>query len=102
MLERSAEVAVLPGAFGWDDVGTWAALRRVRPLDAHGNAVHGRVVSVDAGANVVHTDSATVVLYGVRDLVVAVRDGVVLVTTVDRATDLKPLVAHLPQELREG
>ena len=30
VLERSHRVLVLPGDFGWDDVGTWAALRRVR------------------------------------------------------------------------
>ena len=30
MLERSERVAVVPGSFGWDDVGTWAALGRVR------------------------------------------------------------------------
>ena len=30
VLERSDRVHVVPGDFGWDDVGTWAALARVR------------------------------------------------------------------------
>ena len=38
VLERSDRVVVLAGDFGWDDVGTWASLRRVRPHDAAGNA----------------------------------------------------------------
>ena len=38
VMERSARVLVLPGDFGWDDVGTWAALKRVRACDEHGNA----------------------------------------------------------------
>ena len=33
VLERSAAVAVVSGAFAWDDVGTWQALTRVRPKD---------------------------------------------------------------------
>ena len=33
-LERSSRVMMLPGDFQWDDVGTWAALGRVRTPDA--------------------------------------------------------------------
>jgi mannose-1-phosphate guanylyltransferase len=80
VLERSNRVVVMPGDFGWDDVGTWAALKRVRAVDAAG---------------------ATVVMYGVSNLVVVVEDGVVLVTTVDRSTDLKTLMDALPRGVRE-
>ncbi len=101
VLERSRRVIVLAGEFGWDDVGTWAALQRVRRHDAEGNATFGRVVTMRAGHNVVHTEQGAVVLYGVDDLVVVVRDGVTLVTTVDLAHDLKTLVDTLPPDLKE-
>lgn len=101
VLERSRRVVVLPGDFGWDDVGTWSALQRVRAHDDAGNASHGRVVTKDAHGNVVHAEGSAVVLYGVSDLVVVVRDGVTLVTTVERAADLKSLVEGLPDDLRE-
>ncbi len=101
VLERSARVLVVPGDFGWDDVGTWAALHRVRRHDAQDNAAFGRLHALDARDNVVHTEGAPVVLYGVSDLVVVVRDGVVLVTTRARAADLKTLVESLPPDLRE-
>lgn len=102
VMERSAKVIVLAGDFGWDDVGTWGSLRRLRRGDADGNAVHGRVHLNDAQRNVVHAEGGTVVLYGVEDLVVVVRDGVTLVTTVDRSDDLKALVESLPADLRDG
>jgi mannose-1-phosphate guanylyltransferase len=101
VLERSDRVFVLPGDFGWDDVGTWAALRRVRRLDDAGNATSGRVHALDAARNVVHAEGNAVVLYGVADLVVVTRDGLTLVTTVDRAADLKTLIESLPPALRE-
>jgi mannose-1-phosphate guanylyltransferase len=101
VLERSQRVVVLPGTFGWDDVGTWAALRRVRRRDAEGNAVTGRVYTVDAHDNVVHADGNGVVLYGVSDLVVVTRDGLTLVTTVDKASDLKSLIESLPPSFRD-
>ena len=101
VLERSNRVVVMPGDFGWDDVGTWGALKRVRTSDAAGNATQGRVYAVDARENVVHGAGATVVLYGVSNLVVVVEDGLVLVTTVDRSTDLKTLMDALPRGVRE-
>jgi len=100
VLERSQRVLVLPGSFGWDDVGTWSALGRVREPDAFGNTLQGRTHVLAATGNVVYSDKSAVVLYGVEDLVVVVRDGLVLVTTVDKATDLKSLLDSLPADLR--
>jgi mannose-1-phosphate guanylyltransferase len=101
VLERSSRVMVMAGDFGWDDVGTWGALRRVRSGDESGNATSGQVHAVDAYDNVVHTESGDVVLYGVSNLVVVVKDGLVLVTTVDKSSDLKTLIDALPQGLRD-
>ena len=101
VLERSNRVAVLPGSFGWDDIGTWAALKRVRANDSAGNALHGRVYAVDARDNVVHAAESTVVLYGVSNLVAVVHDGLVLITTLERSTDLKTLMDALPRGVRE-
>ena len=100
VLERSAKVMVVPGDFGWDDIGTWAALSRVRPRDDLGNVTSGDVHLLDAGDNVVHSEAGTVVMYGVDNLVVVARDGLTLVTTTEKATDLKRLVDSLPPKLR--
>lgn len=101
VLERSRRVLVLPGDFAWDDVGTWAALRRVRRSDEGNNVVHGPAHCVQSHDNVVHSEGNTVVLYGVSDLVVVCRDGLTLVTTIDRASDLKTLIEALPPHVRE-
>jgi mannose-1-phosphate guanylyltransferase len=101
VLERSARVLVLSGDFGWDDVGTWAALKRVRACDEHGNALSGIVHALESHDNVVHADGNTVVLYGVHDLVVVSRAGLTLVTTTERASDLKQLIDTLPPRIRE-
>jgi mannose-1-phosphate guanylyltransferase len=101
VLERSARVLVIPGDFGWDDVGTWAALHRVRRRDESGNATFGDAHFVHATNNVVHAEGGTVVLYGVDDLVVVSRDGLTLVTTKDRAAELKLLLDVLPAGVRD-
>jgi mannose-1-phosphate guanylyltransferase len=55
---------------------------------------------VAARDNVVHAEDGEIVLYGVSDLVVVVRDGLVLITTVDKSSDLKTLIEALPESLR--
>jgi mannose-1-phosphate guanylyltransferase len=82
-------------------VGTWAALHRVRAKDAAGNAVAGDVHLLDARENVVHAEGQTVVAYGVEGLVIVARDGVTLVTTRERAADLKTLLDALPPAVRD-
>jgi mannose-1-phosphate guanylyltransferase len=101
VLERSTRVMVVPGDFDWSDVGTWAALRTVRKADANGNVPSGTAFLCDSNRNVVHAEGPTVVLYGVDDLVVVTTKGVTLVTTVERAADLKTLLDSLPPEVRK-
>jgi mannose-1-phosphate guanylyltransferase len=102
VLERSSRVLVIPGQFGWDDVGTWGALARVRAKDDAGNFSHGAVYARDAKDNVVHADGdMAVVLDGVSGIVVVAINGVTLVTTVERSADLKGLLETLPKELRD-
>jgi mannose-1-phosphate guanylyltransferase len=102
VMERSSRVRVLSGDFGWDDVGTWGALRRVKAEDAEGNVASGAVHALEAHGNVVHAEGNAVVLYGVSDLVVVTRDGLTLVTTTDKSSDLKALFNVLPQEILES
>ncbi|HJQ21612.1 MAG TPA: sugar phosphate nucleotidyltransferase [Gemmatimonadaceae bacterium] len=103
VLERSQRVMVIAGDFGWDDVGTWGALQRVRSRDARGNAASGAVHLLDSTNNVVHADGGErVVLFGVDDLVVVVKHGLTLITTVDRSAELKTLVESLPKGMRDS
>jgi len=100
LLERMNNLVLVPGEFGWDDVGTWASLRRARELDDDGNGAHGRVHFVECTGNVVHAEGTPVVLYGVSGMLVVTLEGLTFVTTLDRATELRPLLDALPDDLR--
>jgi mannose-1-phosphate guanylyltransferase len=102
LLERSSAVVVQPGDFGWDDVGTWASLRRVRELDDTGNGVMGNVHCVDASGNVIHADGHCIVAFGISGMLVVSLNGLTFVTTLERATELGPLLNALPGSLRSN
>ena len=99
--ERSRRVAVVSGGFAWDDVGTWGALSRIRTPDEAANVLVDDAVAVDSSGSVVWAGDGPVVLFGVRDLVVVRANGVVLVTTQERAARLKDLLPSLPPRLRD-
>jgi mannose-1-phosphate guanylyltransferase len=101
LLERSTAVAVVPGRFTWDDVGTWDALPRVRSRDAHGNAAVGPVHLVDADDCVVWSDGEPIVASGVKDLVIVRANGRILVMPRRQAADLKRILDQLPAEVRD-
>ncbi|MGN6393608.1 MAG: mannose-1-phosphate guanylyltransferase [Gemmatimonadales bacterium] len=101
LLERSDAVAVVSGAFAWDDVGTWQALARVRPKDPSGNVLVGRGVLKDTHDCIVWSQRDPVVLWGVKDLVVVQANGRVLIMPTERAAEMKQLLDILPQEVRD-
>ncbi|HEY8207232.1 MAG TPA: mannose-1-phosphate guanylyltransferase, partial [Myxococcaceae bacterium] len=43
VMEKAKNIAVLPGDFGWSDVGSFAAMEEVRPRDARGNVAAGKL-----------------------------------------------------------
>ena len=101
LLERSSAVAVVSGDFSWDDVGTWAALARVRPKDSSGNIAVGKVFQHQSRDCIAWSDDDPIVLFGVQDLVVVRAHGRMLVMPASRAPDMKQLLDALPREIRD-
>jgi mannose-1-phosphate guanylyltransferase len=98
VMEKEAGVLVVPGEFGWNDVGSWAALADYRPADADGNVAAGRVVAHEARGNIVFSEPGTLVaLLGVDDLVVVRSGNAVLVAPRHRAQDVREIVRLLEQ-----
>jgi mannose-1-phosphate guanylyltransferase len=100
LLERSERLVVAPGDFVWDDVGTWASLRRARALDDQGNGAVGPAHFSESSGNLVHAEGGPVVLHGVDSLVVVSLRGYTFITTLERAADLGALQRDLPTDFR--
>ncbi|HEV3233280.1 MAG TPA: sugar phosphate nucleotidyltransferase, partial [Candidatus Dormibacteraeota bacterium] len=101
VMERTSDLLVIPAAFSWSDVGSWADLPEVMQLDADGNTVDGDVLVVDGGGNLVMAGKQLVALAGVSDLVVVATDDAILVIPKNRVQDVKLLVAELKRRNRE-
>lgn len=91
-------LAVIPGDFGWNDVGSWQSAWELGEKDAQGNVVSDGSIVVDAENNLVRSLGSAkkvIALVGVRDLVVVDTDDAVLVLPRERAQDVRLVVEEL-------
>jgi mannose-1-phosphate guanylyltransferase len=95
----AGDVAVVPGAFRWDDVGDFAALGRLNSArEAERVTVLGegaRVFTEDASGIVVSDTKRVIALIGIEDVVIVDTPDALLVTTTEHAQKVKNAVAGL-------
>lgn len=96
VMEKTSKAALVPLNAGWDDVGSWGFLAK-QPGDANRNVVRGDVLLEDSSNNVVHASHRLVALEGVSGHVVVETADAVLVTTPERAQNVKKIVAKLKE-----
>ena len=94
VMEKAKNVEVVPGDFGWDDVGSFAAFDKYFPHDSRGNVREGPCTVVEAEGNICVARSARISLLGVKNLVVVTTPDAVLVADKSRLTDMKKLFAR--------
>lgn len=97
VMEKAEGLAVVPGDFGWNDIGSWESAWELGAKDAKGNAVESSTVVVDAKNNLVRSKKA-VAIVGVNDLVVVDTDDALLVMPRDRAQDVRLVIEELKKK----
>jgi mannose-1-phosphate guanylyltransferase len=101
IMEKSANVAAVRGAFQRIDVGSLGNLSELWPGDSQGNAVLGEALASDSQDNIIYTDEGLVGLLGVQGLVVVRAGDVVLVCPRERAGEIRGLVEQLQRSGKE-
>jgi mannose-1-phosphate guanylyltransferase len=97
--EHNSNIYCLPAEFGWNDLGSWAALYEHQL--GQGNAKDGNVteakgmLSIEARNNYVYSPDKFVALVGVDDLVVVETEDAILITTRERSQDVRKVVSEL-------
>jgi mannose-1-phosphate guanylyltransferase len=106
VMEKLAQLRVVPGDFGWSDVGSWETAWELGERDAHENVVPAGSITVDAKRNLVKQlgtmHGKLVALVGVEDLVVVDTEDALLVMPRARAQDVRLIVEELKKRAQTG
>ncbi|KGJ50433.1 mannose-1-phosphate guanylyltransferase [Clostridium sp. NCR] len=98
IMERSDDVVVVPGEFGWNDVGSWDVLGAIYDTDEQGNIKRGETITIDTENSVVYSEDKLIATVGIKDLIVVSTEDAVMVCKKDKAQDVKLIVEKLKEE----
>ena len=100
ILERSDDVLVLSGDFGWNDVGSWDMMKVIYDEDAEGNILVGDHVNIDTTNTISFSSGKMIATIGVDNLVVVETEDAILVCDKNRVQDVKKVVDTLNEQGR--
>jgi mannose-1-phosphate guanylyltransferase len=97
--QHSSNLFCLRADFGWNDLGSWAALyehQAARKKEDGANVVEGRdVYAVNATGNYVYAPGKFVAAVGVSNLVVVETEDAILITTREHSQEVGKIVKYL-------
>ena len=95
IIEKSANVDVVPCNIGWSDIGSWAALGDLTAPDAQGNRIEGEVILQEVCNCYIQSSQRIVGAVGVKGLVIIDTPDAVLIADRSSAQDVKHIYARL-------
>ena len=95
VMEHQTNVAMVPFASAWSDVGSWNAVAELTDADTHGNRIDGQGFALSAINTYVHAPHRSVVVLGTQDLLVIDTPDALLVAHKDHVEQVKQVVARL-------
>lgn len=98
IMEKTREIVVIPSQFGWDDVGSWEALARLKSVDAEGNLFAGDVVAVETQNCLISSETRLVAAFGVKDLVIVEHGGSILICPRERTHEIGKIIAEIKKK----
>jgi mannose-1-phosphate guanylyltransferase len=102
IMEKSSNISMVTGDFGWSDIGNWAVLSEVSPKSANGNVLLGdidkKTILIDSKNCLVYGNGKLIALVGVSDLIIVEDKDAILVTTKDKVQKVKQVVEKLKSE----
>jgi len=91
IMEKAKNIYVIPGDFGWDDVGSWEAVGRYREKDSFNNVSMGNVKNFDCSNNIIISNGKPIVISGLKDIYVVESDDMIFVGKKDGIESIREL-----------
>lgn len=95
VMEKAKNIYILSGAFGWDDVGSWLAVGRIKASNEFGNVLDGNVVTVNTKNTIIQGENKLIAAVGLSDLIVVDTPDALLICAKDSAADIKKVLENL-------
>ncbi|MBS4960532.1 MAG: mannose-1-phosphate guanylyltransferase [Clostridiales bacterium] len=95
VMEKADHIYIIPGTFGWDDVGSWLAVGRINPSNEFGNVVKGNIITVNTKNSIIQGTDKLIAAVGVQDIIIVDTPDALLVCDKESAGDIKKVLENL-------
>jgi mannose-1-phosphate guanylyltransferase len=101
--EKANNLVLIPGDFGWNDVGDWKVVYDLGKKDLAGNVVVSdndevHTLAINSQGNLIHANGRLIAIAGVNDMIIVDTEEILLIVPKDRSQDVKKLVERLKEE----
>ena len=101
IMERSKDVLMIAGDFGWNDIGSLDMLGIMKEKDENDNVIYGEQINLDTENCILYGKDKLIATIGVKDLIVIQEKDAILICDKNRAQDVKLVVDRLASEGKE-
>lgn len=98
IMERSKDVVMIEGDFGWNDIGSLDMLGIMKEQDANGNILYGEQINIDTKDCILYGKDKLIATIGVEDLIVIQEKDAILICNKNRTQDVKVVVDMLAEQ----
>ncbi len=102
VMEKSANVAVIPCDIGWNDIGAWDAMSTLTEADENGNRIAGNAILNKTKNCFVQSDKRLIAMVGLENLVVVDTPDALLVADKSQVQHVKDIYNQLKEEGNEA
>ena len=95
IMEKAEDIYILLGTFGWDDVGSWLAVERIKKTNEFGNVVNGNIITVNSHNCIIQGEKKLIAAVGLEDMIVVDTEDATLICSKDHAGDIKKVLENL-------
>lgn len=89
LMEKSSNIAVVPAQFGWNDIGSWAAVADLAKNDGNGNAGSHLVAFHQSTNCYVHSHNRAIGVVGMNDIIVVDTPEGLLISRRDKTEEVR-------------
>lgn len=95
IMEKAENIYILPGTFGWDDVGSWLAVERLKRTNEFGNVVDGNIITINTHNCIIQGGKKLIAMVGLEDMIVVDTEDATLICAKDHAGEIKKVLENL-------
>jgi len=95
IMEKAQNIYILPGVFGWDDVGSWLAVERIQKSNESGNVVTGNIITIHSKNNIIQGGKKLIAAVGLENLIIVDTEDATLICDKGSTPDIKAVLENL-------